>query len=110
MKPSRRPPAPALLLLSALLLPAAGPAGEQTPRLIDNTPEYCRGLARRLALLPAARMEPSRSLGVEGLRLCDDGHVRTGITKLRRALRAAQEAGPVNSTAVMPVGTAGVAR
>lgn len=109
MKPSRRPSVPALLL-SALLLSAAGPAGEQTPRLIDNTPEYCRGLARRLALLPAARMEPSRSLGVEGLRLCGDGHLRTGITKLRRALRAAQEAGPTSSTAIMPVGTRGVAR
>ena len=60
--------------------------------------------------LPAARMEPSRSLGVEGLRLCGDGHLRTGITKLRRALRAAQEAGANNATAAMPVVTRNAAR
>lgn len=97
------------LLLAASLLSAAGPE-EQAPRLIDDTPEYCRSLARRLAVLPAARMEPSRSLGVEGLRLCGDGHLRTGITKLRRALRAAQEAGANNATAAMPVVTRNAAR
>ena len=79
------------LLAIALLLSAAGPPAEQTPHILDATPEYCRDLARRLAVLPAARAEPSRSLGAEGVKLCTDGHLRTGVTKLRRALRAAQE-------------------
>jgi hypothetical protein len=44
----------------------------------------------RLSGLPAAKQEPSRSLAAEGERLCGNGHVRTGIAKLRRAVRAAQ--------------------
>ncbi len=31
-----------------------------------------------------------RTLAEEGRRLCATGHVRTGIAKLRRAIRAAQ--------------------
>ena len=44
----------------------------------------------RLAGLPAAKQEPSPPLAAEGERLCGNGHVRTGIAKLRRAVRAAQ--------------------
>ena len=73
------------------------------PRFTDDTPEYCRALARRLADLPAARAEPSRSLGEEGRRLCGEGHVRTGVTKLRRAMRAAT--GPTAPDAGEWVGT-----
>jgi hypothetical protein len=40
--------------------------------------------------MPAATQEPSRSLAVEGMRLCGNGHLRVGIAKLRRAVRAAQ--------------------
>ena len=79
------------ILVIAALTAAAGPAADQTPRILDATPEYCRSLAGRLAALPAARLEPSRSLGEQGVKLCGAGHVRTGVTKLRRALRAAQE-------------------
>ncbi len=61
------------------------------PRIIDDTPEYCRSLAGRLAALPAAQSEPSRSLGEQGLRMCGEGRLRIGVAKLRRALRAAQE-------------------
>ncbi|MBD0273799.1 MAG: hypothetical protein ICV73_17960 [Acetobacteraceae bacterium] len=61
------------------------------PRIIDATPEYCRSLAGRLAALPAARSEPSRSLGEQGVKLCGEGHLRIGVAKLRRALRAALE-------------------
>ena len=81
---------PLHLMVIAVLTSAAGPAAEPVPRILDATPEYCRSLAGRLAALPAARAEPSRSLGQEGVKLCGDGHVRTGVTKLRRALRAAR--------------------
>ena len=81
------------LVVMAVLTSAAGPLVDTTPRMIDDTPEYCRSLANRLAALPAARTEPTRTLGAEGVRLCGDGHVRTGITKLRRAMRAAQARG-----------------
>ncbi|MCO6418271.1 hypothetical protein JYK14_19175 [Siccirubricoccus sp. KC 17139] len=80
----------ALLMLAQLLaLPVAAEPG---PRLTTDTVEYCGSLAARLASLPAAEREPSRSLAAEGRRLCDTGHVRTGIAKLRRAVRAAQAA------------------
>jgi hypothetical protein len=81
------------------------------PRVLDATPEYCRSLAGRLAAIPAARAEPSRTLGQEGVKLCGDGHVRTGVTKLRRAIRAAREqtASPA-STAGAPAEARGVTR
>jgi hypothetical protein len=78
----------ALLLLS---LPATAQT-EQSPRVTSDTPEYCGSLAARLAANPAAAREPSRSLAAQGVELCGKGHVRTGIAKLRRALRAAQAA------------------
>jgi hypothetical protein len=79
--------------LLALLIVAsgAGPVTEPVPRIMDDTPEFCRSLAGRLAASPAARSEPSRTLGEQGKRLCDEGHFRIGVAKLRRALRAAQE-------------------
>jgi hypothetical protein len=71
----------------------ASPAGaEPTPRVITDTPEYCGALVARLSANPAAALEPSRSLAAQGVELCGNGHVRTGIAKLRRALRAAQAA------------------
>jgi hypothetical protein len=76
---------PAMLL--ALLVSAAA---EPSPRVTSDTPEYCNSLVVRLSGLPAAKQEPSRSLAAEGERLCGNGHVRTGIAKLRRAVRAAQ--------------------
>jgi hypothetical protein len=80
-----------VLTLMALALVLAVPAvAEPGPRVTTDTAEYCGNLAARLASLPAAEREPSRTLAVEGRRLCDTGHVRTGIAKLRRAVRAAQ--------------------
>jgi hypothetical protein len=80
-----------LLTPPALLLILAVSAGaEPGPRVTTDTAEYCGSLATRLAGMPAASQEPSRSLAAEGLRLCGNGHVRTGIAKLRRAVRAAQ--------------------
>jgi hypothetical protein len=74
-------------MLLALLVSAAA---EPSPRVTSDTPEYCNSLVVRLSGLPAAKQEPSRSLAAEGERLCGNGHVRTGIAKLRRAVRAAQ--------------------
>ena len=79
------------LLAPVLVLSLAGPAAAQpAPRVTTDTPEYCGSLAARIAATPAASREPSRSLAEEGVALCGKGHVRTGIAKLRRALRAAQ--------------------
>ena len=77
-------------LVLALAMSAAAEPG---PRVTTDTMEYCGSLAARVAALPTAGNEPSRSLAAEGVRLCGNGHVRTGVAKLRRALRAAQ-AGP----------------
>ena len=74
------------ILLTLLVSTAAEPS----PRVTTDTVEYCSSLVARLAGLPAAKEEPSRSLAAEGERLCGSGHVRTGIAKLRRAVRAAQ--------------------
>ena len=83
-----------LLLAPGLILLLAASAGaEPSPRVITDTQEYCGSLAARVAANPAAHKEPSRSLAAEGVRLCGNGHVRTGVAKLRRALRAAQLSG-----------------
>ena len=85
-------PRPLRLLAIALLTSAASPATEPpVPYIIDATPEYCSSLAGRLAALPSAQSEPSRSLGEQGVKLCGEGHLRIGVAKLRRALRAALE-------------------
>ena len=76
---------PALLLVLAISATA-----ESGPRVTTDSVEYCGSLAARLAGMPAAAREPSRTLAAEGMRLCGNGHVRTGIAKLRRAVRAAQ--------------------
>ncbi|MBL6456619.1 hypothetical protein JMJ55_14890 [Belnapia sp. T6] len=80
---------PALLLVLAVTAMA-----EPGPRITTDTAEYCHSLANRLSGMPAASREPSRSLAAAGMKLCGDGHVRTGIAKLRRAVRAAQAAAP----------------
>jgi len=81
----------AFLLPPVLALAVSFPAAaEPNPRVTTDTREYCSVLAARVAATPAAAREPSRSLAAEGVRLCSNGHVRTGIAKLRRALRAAQ--------------------
>src|SRR4051794_13684691 len=75
---------------AALLALMVSAAAEPSPRVTTDTVEYCSSLVARLAGLPAAQQEPSRTLAAQGVRLCGNGHVRTGIAKLRRAVRAAQ--------------------
>ncbi|WP_137125911.1 hypothetical protein [Roseomonas sp. HF4] len=78
-------------LLPALLLLAPTTAAlEPAARVTTDSREYCAELARRFATLPNAEAEPARSLAAEGVRLCDAGHPRTGVAKLRRAIRAAR--------------------
>ena len=82
----------AVLALAVLPLPAdASPDGPV--RVTSDSTAYCAELASRLAEQPHGHAEPARSLAEEGQRLCGKGHVRTGIAKLRRALRAAQAGG-----------------
>ncbi len=78
---------PLSIVLAAPLLIANG---EPMPRITSDSREYCTELASRLAGLPGAAVEPARSLGEDGLRLCDEGQPRAGVAKLRRAIRAAQ--------------------
>ena len=73
-----------LLLGLLLALPARA---EQPLRVTTDSPEYCVMLADRLAARTTAEDPAVRSLVADGLRLCGDGHIRTGIAKLRRALR-----------------------
>jgi hypothetical protein len=81
-----------LRLLFALLLLAPGVrAGEFTDlRVTTDSAEYCAELAERVAGLPRGAEEPAKSLAAEGLRLCETGYVRSGIARLRRAIRQAQ--------------------
>ena len=90
---------PHLLLLiglagppAASLLPATTIAAETSWRVRPESPEYCAELASRLSRIEAGHTDPARSLGEEGARLCQTGHVRTGVAKLRRAIREAQAA------------------
>ncbi|HWX49753.1 MAG TPA: hypothetical protein VNZ61_17030 [Roseomonas sp.] len=81
------PSCPAVLLF---LLLVTVPAAATELRVLDPSLEDCEELSQRLAQLPRGRQEPVRSLGEEGARLCQEGQVRLGVAKLRRALRTAQ--------------------
>ena len=76
----------------ALLLLASWPALAQqaTPRLISDSPEYCAELLGRFAALGAEAPAHLRVLADEGRQLCAEGQTRSGIAKLRRALKEAQ--------------------
>jgi hypothetical protein len=81
--------APLLGLVLAVAAPTEGP-----PRVTSDGIEYCASLTARLAVMPTARREPSRSLAAEGARLCGNGHPQAGIAKLRRAVKAAKAEAP----------------
>jgi hypothetical protein len=59
-------------------------------RVTTDSAAYCAELVERVATLPRGADEPTRSLAAEGQRLCETGHVRSGIARLRRAIRQAQ--------------------
>ncbi len=80
--------------VAALLTIHAGHAepAEAGLRLTTDSAEYCESLSARLAAMPTATAPLPHALGEEGRRLCATGHLRTGIAKLRRAIRLASEA------------------
>jgi hypothetical protein len=86
-----------LLPFAAALALMSGPVGAQV-RLIQtnpmeittDTPEYCHELMKRMSeLLKLARAPVPHEvddLTSEGRRMCDHGHTRGGIMRLRSAL------------------------
>ncbi len=78
-----------ILALLAALAPWNA-AADQAVRVVTDNVEYCQLLATRLAGQPGADASAARQLAEEGLRLCETGQVRTGVAKLRRAIRASQ--------------------
>jgi hypothetical protein len=80
----------AALILLACVAPALATGAEPVARVTTDSRDYCHELAQRLAPLPGAHQEPARSLAEDGMRLCGSGHVRAGVARLRRAIRAAQ--------------------
>lgn len=81
---------PRFLLVLSLLSFTSRLAFPAELRTVPQDLRYCQELAERLAAQPGGSTEPARSLGKEGLQLCVAGNVRTGVARLRRALRVAQ--------------------
>jgi hypothetical protein len=77
-------------LAMVLVAPVLVTGSEPPARVTTDSPDYCRELVRRLAPMPGAREEPARTLAEDGMRLCETGHPRTGVARLRRAIRAAR--------------------
>jgi|GEM_PF-1512092 DNA-binding FrmR family transcriptional regulator len=67
-------------------------APEQRLRVTTDDDAYCQVLLERVSAAPAAANGPAAQLMEEGRQLCRAGHPRTGIAKLRRALRVAMAA------------------
>jgi len=84
------------LFCLAFVFMAQLPAQAAELRVLGPDAADCEALSLRLARLPRSRQEPARSLGLEGEDLCRSGHIRTGVAKLRRALRAAQNPARAN--------------
>jgi hypothetical protein len=80
-----------VLLPLLLILPLAAPASAEHPvRVTTDSSAYCQELSARFDGRPGGVTAEARVLAAEGRKLCETGFVRTGIAKLRRALRAAQ--------------------
>jgi len=78
------------VLALLVFLPAAAFARQATPRLISDSPEYCAELSGRFSALEIDAPTHLRALAEEGRQLCAEGQTRSGIAKLRRALKEAQ--------------------
>jgi len=81
------------ILALVLAAPALATGAEPVARVTTDSPDYCRELALRLAPMPGASSEPARTLAEDGMRLCENGHPRSGVARLRRAIRAARLGG-----------------
>jgi len=78
------------VLALLVFLPTAAFAQQAAPRLISDSPEYCAELSGRFSALSAEAPAHLRLLADEGRQLCAEGQTRSGIAKLRRALKEAQ--------------------
>lgn len=76
-------------LLLVLLLRAGTAGAEQPTRVTTDNTAYCHVLLERISALPRGAQPTPAQLAEEGRQLCMAGHPRTGIAKLRRALRLA---------------------
>jgi hypothetical protein len=81
------------MLLSVPLATAAAPANGHPVRVTTDSSAYCEELSARFEGQAGTVSEQARVLAEDGRRLCETGYVRTGIAKLRRALRAVQPTG-----------------
>jgi hypothetical protein len=91
MSTSRLLPAAAALMVAACGVVVTGAAAQgidDRPRSMTDTVEYCDHLARRFAA--AAPNRPphlhAATMAADGNKLCQQGHMRPGILRLRRAL------------------------
>ncbi len=78
-----------LLLIAGLPLTvvAAGEKGiPPASSITTDTPAYCEELSLRVAEREPPPESLAGRLAKDGRTLCMDGHIRTGITMLRRAL------------------------
>jgi hypothetical protein len=78
-------PRPALAFL--FVLPAWGAAAQEAPPipLTSDTPQYCAQLAEAITARHSTLPEVLRLLA-DGREMCDQGEVRSGLRRLRRAL------------------------
>jgi hypothetical protein len=79
-----------LVALVLLALSQSGPPSVAGPMMVTtDTPAYCNDLAAQVAAAqrahPAAQPEAAR-LAREGRQMCDNGLIRGGLLRLRRAL------------------------
>ena len=78
----------AILLLTGAFAPVEGQPRD--PTVISDTPEYCGVLRDRIAGLvqeePGAMPAEVAELSMEGERMCEHGHIRGGLLRLRRAI------------------------
>lgn len=78
----------ALLITAAFAADGVAQMSDDRPRSTTDTVEYCNHLSRRFAAVAPDRPPhpPAAVMAAEGNRLCQLGHMRPGILRLRRAL------------------------
>ena len=72
------------VLLALMLMPVAAGADGPMP-ITTDTPDYCLSLARRVESAPDMPQQ-ARMLWQEGRDMCQRGHIRGGLARLRRAM------------------------
>ena len=77
------------MILTLLLWSLPARAADPPLHVTTNTEIYCQALLQRIATVPVSANGASARLADEGRHLCSIGLHRTGIAKLRRALRMA---------------------